>query len=58
MAIASDAQGQGIEKKILTGLEMHARQKGVATIVLYARENAVEFYRRNGYYIKEVGDLL
>lgn len=49
MAIRPDKQGQGLGNLLLNYLENIARQWGVTSITLQARENAVNFYCRNGY---------
>ena len=49
MAVDPGARGQGIGQAILQELELRAIQSGVSEIILHARENAVSFYRKNGY---------
>lgn len=58
MAVAPNLQGKGIGSKILSYLEEIAKKKGAKRIILDARENAVEFYKSNGYKITEKGYLL
>ncbi len=58
MAIRADQQGQGLGHQLLTYLENIARQWGTQEITLQARENAVNFYRRNGYVVVEKTHLL
>ena len=43
------ARGSGYESRILRGLESEAARRGVQKIVLDARDNVTEFYRRHGY---------
>ncbi len=58
MAVAKDLQGQGHGEKILKFLEQKAQALQLKSIELQARENAVSFYKRNGYQIKEKSFLL
>lgn len=51
MAVEDKWQGKGIGKMVLSYLEEKAKKKGAEDIVLNARENAVEFYKKNGYKI-------
>lgn len=53
MAVHSDYQGKGLGKLIVTKLEEEAKKINLTTIELQARENAVEFYKSQGYFIKE-----
>ena len=43
-----------LRRRILEALEAEARGRGAPKIVLNARDNAVEFYRKRGYGI--IGD--
>ena len=58
MAVAENFQGQGIGSKIVVALEDIALEKGANRIILQARENALKFYRKNGYEIIEKSYLL
>jgi predicted GNAT family N-acyltransferase len=58
VAVATDQQGKGIGKLIMSYLEMVAKEKGWREIVLEARENAVPFYESLGYSKKEKSYLL
>jgi len=58
MAVDNSYQGQGLGRLILNFLEQEARTMGLHTVELQARENAVEFYKSNGYTIKEKSFLL
>lgn len=49
MAVADQYQSQGIGKKILTFLENEAKNKGMTGLILNARENALDFYKKLGY---------
>jgi uncharacterized protein (TIGR00369 family) len=49
MAVAPEAQGQGVGGQVLRHLEAQARARGLREIVLHAREVAVAFYQRHGY---------
>ena len=53
MAVHPDYQGKGLGKRIVTTLEEEARKINILSIELQARENAVEFYKSQGYSIKE-----
>lgn len=58
MAVRDEFQGHGIGKELLAYLEKKAREQGARRIILDARDNAVEFYRKNGYLVLEKGHLL
>ncbi|ARS36721.1 GNAT family N-acetyltransferase [Pontibacter actiniarum] len=49
MGVRADQQGKQLGDKLLQYLEERARGLGATRITLQARENAVNFYRRNGY---------
>ena len=53
MAVDANYQGKGLGKLIVTKLEEEARKINLQTIELQARENAVEFYKSQGYVVKE-----
>lgn len=53
MAVAEGQQGKGLGKLVLKRLEDEALAMGLRTIELQARENAVEFYKANGYTVRE-----
>ena len=53
MAVDNDFQGKGLGKLVLTKLEEEAKCLQLKTIELHARENALEFYKNQGYIIKE-----
>lgn len=53
MAVHPDYQGKGLGKSIILKLEEEALNMNLATIELQARENAVAFYKNQGYLIKE-----
>ncbi len=53
MAVDSDYQGKGLGKLIVIKLEEEARNINLRTVELQARENAVEFYKSQGYVVKE-----
>ncbi|HEY5603904.1 MAG TPA: GNAT family N-acetyltransferase [Gammaproteobacteria bacterium] len=50
MAVKDDARKSGIGSLILTQLEQYAIKQGAKKIMLYARENALDFYLRRGYF--------
>lgn len=58
MAVAMDQQGKGLGNLILKALETKAKEIGLSTIELQARENALVFYERNDYHLKEKSFLL
>lgn len=58
MAVANGMQGKGLGKIILKALEEKAKQLGLRRLELQARENALDFYRSNGYTLKEKTHLL
>jgi N-acetylglutamate synthase-like GNAT family acetyltransferase len=58
MAVAMDQQGKGLGNLILKALETKAKEIGLSTIELQARENALVFYERNDYQLKEKSFLL
>ncbi|MFD3001407.1 GNAT family N-acetyltransferase [Pontibacter toksunensis] len=53
MGIRKDKQGQQLGNLLMEYLEARAKALGAMTITLQARENAVNFYRRNGYEVVE-----
>lgn len=58
MAVDANQQGKGLGKAICLFLEAKGKTIGLKKIELQARENAVEFYKRNGYTIKEKSFVL
>ncbi|MCK6649170.1 MAG: GNAT family N-acetyltransferase [Bacteroidia bacterium] len=58
MGVTEDARGMGIGKLLLEYLEKKAKDSGATTMILQARENAVPFYLKCGYSIKEKTHLL
>ena len=58
MAVSDDCQGMGYGSEIVKVLENIARNKGSRKIILQSRENAVKFYKKNGYKIIEKSYLL
>lgn len=53
MAVDERYRGNGVGTAIVRELEKRAVEKGARYIVLNARENAVGFYRKNGYEVIE-----
>lgn len=53
MAVDAHYQGKGLGKLIVAKLEEEAKRICLQTIELQARENAVEFYKSQGYIVKE-----
>jgi len=58
MAVDKTCCGHGLGSRILSGLEDRARSEDVTRIVLNARDNAINFYRRHGYMIEDTADTL
>ena len=58
MAVADDLQGKGLGRQIISALEDVARGKSIQRIILSARENALQFYKNNGYEIMKKTHLL
>ncbi len=58
MAVSNNYQGKGLGKLVVAFLEAEAKELKLKTIQLQARENAVDFYKANGYTIKEKTFLL
>ena len=58
MAVKENTQGSGIGKKLMSFAEANAKQNGASSIILQARENAVEFYKKCGYSVKEKSFLM
>ena len=58
MAVADEFQGQGLGSQIISALEDIARGKSIQQIILSARENALQFYKNNGYQIVKKTHLL
>ncbi len=51
MAVAEEFRSKGLGSEILKFLEKHAIEKGIHNIILDARDNAVNFYLKNGYVV-------
>lgn len=58
MAVQENYQKQGIGGKILTELEKIAKEKGVTSLILDARETAVDFYKKHGFRPYEPGPVI
>ena len=58
MAVAITQQRKGIGTLLLNTLEQRAIELGAARIVLDARENALRFYRKQGYEMQGPGHTL
>jgi predicted GNAT family N-acyltransferase len=56
--VATNQQGKGVGKLIMSYLEKVAAEKGWQEIILEARENAVPFYKNIGYSNLEKSYLL
>lgn len=53
MAVHPNYQNKGLGKLIIAKLEEEAKKLNLSSIELQSRENAVEFYKSQGYLIKE-----
>jgi predicted GNAT family N-acyltransferase len=49
MCTENEFQGKGVGKKLVDFVEDYAKSKHVNKIILHARGNAVEFYKKCGY---------
>jgi N-acetylglutamate synthase-like GNAT family acetyltransferase len=58
MAVDGAYQGKGLGKIIMEHLEKRAKETGLNSVELQARENAVKFYESCGYKIREKTFLL
>jgi N-acetylglutamate synthase-like GNAT family acetyltransferase len=58
MGVKENTQGLGIGKKLIEFMEQKAKQKGTAKMILQARSNAVDFYKKCGYTIIEKSYLM
>lgn len=58
MAVKPKYNTKGIGKSIIAYLEEKAKQQGGQKIILHARENAINFYKKQGYILKEKTHLL
>lgn len=58
MAVKENYRNKGIGSHILKELENRAKIKRIKHIILNARENAIQFYIKNGYSIIGKGDTL
>ena len=58
MAVKENTQGKGIGSSIIRYIENKAMERGIESIVLHAREKAVNFYKSNGYKTMEISYLM
>jgi N-acetylglutamate synthase-like GNAT family acetyltransferase len=58
MAVDSQMQGKNVGSLLISYLEQIASKHGITNIILQARENAVPFYLKHNYTIKEKSFLL
>ncbi|MEW6773256.1 MAG: GNAT family N-acetyltransferase [Bacteroidota bacterium] len=58
MAVHPEYRNQQLGKRILEYLEKQAIDKGIQTIILHARENALSFYLQNKYKLVKKSYLL
>lgn len=58
MGVKADFAGKGIGSRLLGYIEKKAQMAGIASVFLHSRENAVAFYKKNGYAIIEKSYLM
>ena len=58
MAVANGYQGKGLGSQIISSLEHIAKRHGNKWMIVSARENALKFYKNNGYEIVRKTHLL
>ena len=58
MAVAESKQGQGLGKQLMAELEYQAMLRGAHSILLNAREKAVNFYQKSNYQLGEISHVL
>jgi N-acetylglutamate synthase-like GNAT family acetyltransferase len=58
MGVTDEAQGLGIGRLLIDYMEHKAKNHGTKTMILQARDNAVDFYKKCGYSVKEKTFLL
>jgi predicted GNAT family N-acyltransferase len=58
MGVKENTQGLGIGRKLIDYAEQRAKAEGASTMILQAREIAVDFYRKCGYTIVEKSFLM
>lgn len=58
MGVRDDQQGKGVGRIIINYLEHIAKEKGAKTVILQAREIALNFYKNQGYTIVEKSHLM
>jgi predicted GNAT family N-acyltransferase len=58
VAVASDQHGKGYGKAIMVETENYSKAHGNIKMVLQARKNAVDFYKKLGYQLIEKSHLL
>lgn len=58
MAVHPTQQNKGLGALVLKYLEKKAFELRLKTLILQAREEATNFYLRNGYYVKEKSFLM
>ncbi len=58
MAVKPESRGMNVGKSILQGLENYASKVSTRMIVLNAREEALKFYKKNGYFVTGEGETL
>lgn len=58
MGIREDKRGQQLGFRLMEYMEARAKALNVISMMLHARENAVDFYRRNGYEVVKESYIL
>ncbi|MCX6292334.1 MAG: GNAT family N-acetyltransferase [Bacteroidetes bacterium] len=51
MAVRTDLQGKGLGTEIIRYIEQKANEKKLDYLILDARENAIHFYEKHGYFV-------
>ena len=58
MAVKKDLQGLGIGRRLIEYAELKAQNEGASSMILQARENAIDFYKKCNYSLKEKSFLM
>jgi GNAT superfamily N-acetyltransferase len=58
MGVSLAAQGLGVGRSIIEYMEQKAKSEGRKIMILHARENAIPFYEKCGYTIREKSYLM
>jgi len=58
MGVDENERGKGLGADLVAWIENEAKERGARQMVLHARENAILFYEKQGYRVKEKSYLL